>query len=125
MENSSFADKVVSWNVLAMALEPLLADLEHARPAQGQLQQVLAEMRLVSEGMEAQRASLRTFSLRRQTLTNEGRKLRNVLAAILQGHFGPDNIELIRFGLKPRVEGLRRNRKSKNKDQAPATISIS
>ncbi|HXU47022.1 MAG TPA: hypothetical protein VN783_15950 [Thermoanaerobaculia bacterium] len=125
MESSSFADKVQVWNVLTMNLEPLLGEVEHARPAHGQLQEVIAEMRVLSERMEAQRASTRTFALRRQALTKEGRKLRNVLAAILQGHFGLDSSELIKFGLKPRLDGVRRPRKPKGEGEAAAEVSSS
>ncbi len=70
--------------------------------------------------MEVQRSGFRDVAMQRQALVKNGRKLRNVLAAALQSHFGLESPELLKFGLKPRAETIRRPRKAKAaKDAVP------
>ena len=124
MNVSSYADKVQTWNVLAMNLEPILGDLEHAREAHGKFKELVESMRALSERVEVQRSGLRDVAMQRQALVRSGRKLRNVLAAALQAHFGLESPELIKFGLKPRPDGARRIRKAKPEEPAPEVPKI-
>ncbi len=118
MKVSSFADMRQTWGVLAMNMEPILGDVAHAGEAHAQFKALVEEMRLLIERVEVQRSGIRDLAMQRQALVKRGRKLRNVLAAALQSHFGLESPELIRFGVKPRAEEIRRTRPSKAAKQA-------
>ena len=120
MKVSSFADMRQTWGVLAMNMEPILGDVAHTQEDHAKFKQVVEEMRILSERVEVQRSGFRDLAMQRQALVKNGRKLRNVLAAALQSHFGLESPELLRFGVKPRVENIRRPRKVKSVKESVA-----
>ena len=113
MKVSSFADMRQTWGVLAMNMEPILGDVAHTQEDHAKFKQVVEEMRILCERVEVQRSGFRDLAMQRQALVKSGRKLRNVLAAALQSHYGLESPELLKFGVKPRVEDIRRPRKAK------------
>ncbi len=113
MNVSSYSDKVQAWGVLVMNMEPILGELGHAQETHAKLKELVETMRLMGERIEVQRSGLRDVALQREALIKSGRKLRNVLAAALQSHFGLESADLLKFGLKPRVENARRTGKAK------------
>ena len=113
MDVSSYSDKVQAWGVLVSNMEPLLGDLAHTQETHTQLKELVETMRLMGERVELQRAGLRDVALQREALIRSGRKLRNVLAAALQSRFGLESAELLKFGIKPRAERVRRGSKAK------------
>jgi hypothetical protein len=113
MDVSSYSDKVQAWGVLVMNMEPILGDMGHTQETHAKLKELVETMRLMGERIEVQRSGLRDVALQREALIKSGRKLRNVLAAALQSHFGLESADLLKFGLKPRVEGARRTSKAK------------
>lgn len=110
---SSYSDKVQAWGVLAMNMEPILGDLAHTQETHTKFKELVETMRLMGERIELQRAGLRDVALQRAALIKSGRKMRNVLAAALQSHFGFESADLLKFGINPRVEGARRTSKAK------------
>lgn len=112
MNVSSYSDKVQAWGVLVMGMEPFLGDLGHTQETHAKLKELVETMQLMGERIEAQRSGLRDVALRREALIKTGRKMRNVLAAALQSHFGFESAELLKFGINPRVEGARRKGKA-------------
>jgi hypothetical protein len=113
MDVSSYSDKVQAWGVLVKNMEPLLGDLGHTLETHAKLKELVETMRLMGERIEVQRAGLRDVALQREALIKSGRKMRNVLAAALQSHFGLESAELLKFGVKPRAERVRRTSKAK------------
>lgn len=113
MDVSSYSDKVQAWGVLVSSMEPLLGELAHAQETHTKLKELVETMRIMGERIELQRAGLRDVALQREALIKSGRKLRNVLAAALQSRFGLESAELLRFGIKPRAERVRRGSKAK------------
>jgi hypothetical protein len=113
MDISSYSDKVQAWGVLVMNMEPILGDLAHTQETHAKLKELVETMRLMGERIEVQRAGLRDVALQREALIKSGRKLRNVLAAALQSHLGLESADLLKFGIKPRAERVRRGSKAK------------
>jgi hypothetical protein len=123
MDVSSYSDKVQAWGVLVMNMEPILGDLAHTQETHTKLKELVETMRLMGERIELQRAGLRDVALQREALIKSGRKLRNVLAAALQSRFGLESAELLKFGVRPRAERVRRGSKAKRElEQLKAEI---
>jgi single-stranded DNA-specific DHH superfamily exonuclease len=113
MKVSSYSDKVQAWGVLVENMEPILGEMGHAAEAHTKFKELVETMRLMGERIEVQRSGLRDVALQREALIKSGRKMRNVLAAALQSHFGLESAELLKFGIQPRRERVRRKSKAK------------
>ncbi|HXU29989.1 MAG TPA: hypothetical protein VN851_05370 [Thermoanaerobaculia bacterium] len=118
MKVSSYSDKVQAWGVLVENMEPLLGEMGHAQEAHTKFKELVETMRLMGERIEVQRSGLRDVALQREALIKTGRKQRNALAAALQSHFGLESAELLKFGVRPRAERVRRGSKAKRELEA-------
>jgi hypothetical protein len=119
----ALSNKIRSWDLLNESLKPLLPEMPHMQPLQGELQGMLDGARTLDTEQEEARSRLRDLVRRRQEAERQGEILRRRVEAHLRGTFGYTNEELIKFGIKPRPRVIRRKAADKRPPVPPVEVS--
>lgn len=109
MATDGLSKDIGTWDMLSMNVRPRLSDLPQLEPTVKELDSVIFEGRLLQGVQETHRKQLRETNQRSRELARRGRSLRNKLVAGLQSAYGVESLELLGFGLPPRLP-KRRNR---------------
>ncbi|HXO21018.1 MAG TPA: hypothetical protein VOA87_13970 [Thermoanaerobaculia bacterium] len=108
MANRSFKELLGDWQTLFNSITPHLPDMPHLAKDHAALAPLLAEAQTLEDQQELQKSQLLQTNDRRLQIIQQGRTLRNQLAAGLKSSLGLDNKQLVEFGLKPRAKDLSR-----------------
>ena len=111
-------DRLNRWEVLNANFKQHLDNLPDMKPKQEEFEQVIAQDLALAAQYNQLVGTARNLILERRGLAKKGNQLRNVLVAALRHSFGPDNLQLTEFGVKPRI--FRRKKKEDVKKPAPA-----
>jgi hypothetical protein len=106
-------ENLVTWRTMVANLAPRLDDLPFLREQHASLSALVARAEKLEAQQSRYKAKLQKVNQERMAAAREGRRLRNRLAAGLQGAFGPESARLVEFGVPPRPENQRRNRPTK------------
>jgi len=112
MATDVLSKKLGTWDMLTMNVKPRLPELSQLEPTVRELDSVIFEGRLLQGIQETHRKQLRETTQRSKDLERRGRSLRNKLVAGLQSAYGVDSLELLGFGVNPRLP-TKRNRPTK------------
>ena len=99
-------ERIARWKVMAVALEPQLAELPLVVPLHTELKGVILQSEALDTRHEALKAETQEINRNRDELAARGDELRNRLAAALKTVHGFGSEKLIEFGIQPkRVRG--------------------
>jgi hypothetical protein len=112
MASQSFAEQMNLSTTLVNTLKEHLTGMPHLAPLHQELEAVITEGRALEDLKGLHTAQLRDTNAQRRELEKRGRELRLRLASALRAAFGPDNLKLLEFGVKPRAV-VRRRRATK------------
>jgi len=112
MATIDLTKKIGTWDVLTMNVKPRLPELPQLEPTVKELDAVIFEGRELQGLQEIHRKQLRETTQRSKELARRGRSARNRLVAGLQSAYGVDSLELLGFGVPPRLP-QKRNRLTK------------
>lgn len=121
MAGFALAKYIADWDLLLVALKPLLTDLPHLNPHAQELEALLAEARSLDFEQQSLRGRLQDTVKKRRGVERRGRDLRSRLAAQLRGTLGFDNDTLLGFGVPPRRA---RRKKSTTESPPPETPEV-
>jgi len=106
-------EKIVILTTLHDSLSPALQELPHLARDHAAMAAVIARARDLESLQDLATAELRRINRARADLDKEGRELRNRVVSTLRGTFGPDSLELVKYGIRPRPQVIRRRRLSR------------
>ena len=121
MATDSLSKDIGFWDMLSMNVKPRLLELPQLEPTVKELDTVIFEGRVLQGTQETHRKQLRETNQRSKELARRGRSLRNKLVAGLQSAYGVESLELLGFGLPPRLP-KRRNRLTKAQKEEKARM---
>ncbi len=107
MATPTFKAKITSWSTLNQNLKAQLPTLPHLQGQQQDLEQLIADAHGLEAQQTVQTAALRETNRQRFDLEKRGDDLRERLAGSLRGQFGPKDMKLLEFGVKPKAERRR------------------
>lgn len=99
----SLSAKITLWKLLDNRIAERLAEMPHVQEAHARLRQLVAEAETVQARFELHRAGWREASIRNEQIERECEELRIRLTGALHFQLGPKSVQLIEFGLKPRL----------------------
>jgi hypothetical protein len=102
---NSFPAKITRWKLLDKRIEDRLSEMPHLQESRERLRQLIAEAEATQARFEVNRVAWRVDSERSAEITREAEDLRSRLTGALHYQFGPKNVELAEFGVKPRRAG--------------------
>jgi hypothetical protein len=108
-----FKEKIVDLTTLHDNLAPLLTDMPHLAKDHAALAGVLTQLRELESHQDGARGELRSVNKQRAGLAKEGRKLGSRLTTVMRGTLGPDNTDLVRYGIQPLTPAPRGKRLTK------------
>jgi hypothetical protein len=103
MPRRSFTENLVGWEAMVTNLEPLVAVLPHIAEDHARLSALATEGRGFESEQDTHLRMIRETNQKRNLLQVSARKLQIKLEATVRGHFGPDSIQLVGYGIKPRL----------------------
>lgn len=115
-------DRLNRWEVLNANMKQHLDNLPDMKPKQAEFEQLIAQDLALAAQYNQLVGTARNLILERRVLAKKGNQLRNVLVAALRLAFGPENLQLTEFGVKPRVA---RKKKTDAKKPEPAGPVVS
>lgn len=101
MPRTSYADFVIDWEQLVIALSAHAADLTHLEPQRVELEATIGEVRDLHGRMNLLRSELNQTSKDFQAGMTRGKDLSNRLRSGVKQQFGIRSEELIKFRMKP------------------------
>src|SRR5215207_9872968 len=121
MATVDLTKKIGTWDVLTMNVKPRLPELPQLEPTVKELDAVIFEGRELQGLQEIHRKQLRETTQRSKDLVRRGRSSRNKLVAGLQSAYGVESLELLGFGVPPRLP-KRRTRLTKAQKEEKARL---
>ncbi|HYU33890.1 MAG TPA: hypothetical protein VEW48_17190 [Thermoanaerobaculia bacterium] len=112
MATDGLSKKLGNWDMLTTNVKPRLPELPQLVATVQELDSVIFEGRALQGVQETHRMQLRETTQRSKELERRGRSLRNRLVAGLQSAYGVDSLELLGYGINPRLP-VKRNRLTK------------
>lgn len=109
MATEGLSKSLGTWDMLSTNVRPRLPELPQLGSTVSELDAVIFEGREIQGVQETHRKQLRETTQRSKDLARRGRSLRNRLVAGLQSAYGVDSLELLGFGVQPRLQ-QKRNR---------------
>jgi len=103
MATDSLSKNLGTWDMLTMNVKPRLPELPQLDPTVQALDAVIFEGRVLQGIQETHRKQLRETTQRSKDLARRGRDLRNKLVAGLQSAYGVESLELLGYGVQPRL----------------------
>jgi hypothetical protein len=107
--------------MLTMNVKQRLPELSQLEPTVKELETVIFEGRELQGTQEIHRKQLRETNQRSRDLVRRGRSVRNKLVAGLQSAYGVESLELLGFGVQPRLQ-KRRTRLTKAQKEEKARL---
>src|SRR6185436_20282184 len=108
MATDSLSLYLGTWYMLSTNVKPRLAEeLSHLEPTVQELDTVIFEGRALQGVQETHRKQLRETTQRSKELARRGRSIRNRLVGGLQMAYGVDSLELLGYGVQPRLQQKR------------------
>lgn len=117
MARTSFADLVVDWEQLSVALVANKADLPHLEALGIELQALLEKARNLSIQQDAQKAVVQQTTKEMMAAIDQGKLLATQLRAGVLSVYGSRSEKLVEFRMKPY-----RRRTRAAKPEAPARV---
>jgi len=109
MATDSLSLYLGTWYMLSTNVKPRLAEeLSHLEPTVQELDTVIFEGRALQGVQETHRKQLRETTQRSKELARRGRSIRNRLVGGLQMAYGVDSLELLGYGVQPRLQQKRK-----------------
>ena len=109
MASNTFAKVVTDCDLLKASIEPLLTEMPHLTPEHTELVSFLADLRSLNTRQKELTGQLRRTIRLRQEAEVRGQDLRSRVAAQLRGKLGFKNEQLLKFGVPPRRQRVRRS----------------
>lgn len=116
-------DRLNRWEVLNANFKNHLESLPDMKPKQEEFEQLISQDLALAAQYNQLVGTARNLILQRRAVAKKGNQLRNILVAALRHNFGPDNLQLTEFGVKPRI--ARKKKKEDGKKPAPAEPTVS
>jgi hypothetical protein len=112
--------KIARWKLLETRLRPLVGEQPHLAEAHAELQRLITEAEALESELEIRRAAFREIHKKRNAVAKAGDALRFRFLGALNFAIGPENTQLLEYGLKPRQPGGGRSSKPEAaKEPAP------
>jgi hypothetical protein len=121
MAPESLSKNIGTWDMLTMNVKQRLPELSQLEPTVKELETVIFEGRELQGTQEIHRKQLRETNQRSRDLVRRGRSVRNKLVAGLQSAYGVESLELLGFGVQPRLQ-KRRTRLTKAQKEEKARL---
>ncbi len=99
--SKSYAETVITWDKLLVALEANIADLPDLETSRQRLQVIRDQITAFATEQAAATASRQQATQRVEFLLAQGRKLATVLRTTVREHYGNRNQKIAEFGLQP------------------------
>jgi hypothetical protein len=109
MAGTTFAKVVTDCDLLKTSMEPLLTEMPHLAPEHTELVSFLDDARSLNTRQNELTGQLRQTIRLRQEAEVRGQDLRSRVAAQLRGKLGFKNEQLLKFGVPPRRQRVRRS----------------
>ena len=122
--SDSFVEKTQRWVTLCANAEPLIGLLPAAQNLHSGLKDATTELGGLEERIQDLEGQTLTLAMRRQELVRKATEDADRLKVHLQALLGPKNPELLKLGIRPRLQRKRAPR-VKAKPQAPVNASAS
>lgn len=120
----SKTDKIARWKLLEARLQQLVGEQPHLGEAHAELQRLIAEAEALASQHQIHRAALRETAKKRNAVAKAGDALRFRFLGALNFALGPENTQLLEYGLKPRLPaGGRPAKPEAGRDPAPRPAS--
>jgi hypothetical protein len=103
-------EKIVNLTTLYDNLSAALQEMPHLARDHAAIGSVIARAYELESLLDAATGEVRRINRERVDLEKEGRELRNRVVDGLRGALGADNVELAKFGIRPRPRLIRRRR---------------
>lgn len=94
--------KIQGWRLLVDNGRKELGHLTHVQGDLEELERTAQEVDILRSQQTQALVALREITFKVRTLTKHADRIRGRLGASLRGHYGYDNLALIRYGFKPR-----------------------
>ncbi len=120
MAANSLVARISRWDTLVTNLEPDLTDMQHLSADFAQLKEILLKSREFEAHQELLRSQSQGNTAERQSLAQEGDRLRRRIGASLQWKHGFGSENLLKFGFRPRRQPARSKKQAK-----PVLMSVS
>lgn len=120
MPTRNFQAQLSRWEVLNTNLKTHLDQLPHLQPGQLELEQKIAEGKVLDAQQSQLTAALRQTVVRRQNLEKETNHLREFLDSGLRHAFGTTSQKLHEFEIRPRIRRTRAATVPKPAEAGPA-----
>jgi len=101
-------------------MEAVIPDIAHAQEQHADLKATHSEVVRLTAEIAGHESALSDAFKKREEGIARGRRLRNLLKAALQNHFGFDSPELLKFDIRPADPRRRRKKKA---EATPTTAS--
>ncbi len=102
---TTLAAKIDRWEGMINNLQPLLDEVPQLKPAHAQLQQTVADAKVLRDQLRNMKAMVQSGSSQRKNLMATGEELFARLSLGLRSAYGPKNERLAAFSVKPRKSG--------------------
>jgi hypothetical protein len=104
MAIDGLSKKAGTWDALAINVKARLQEVPHLTESVEAFAGVVGEIREFQSVHDSHNRQLRETTQRGKDLERRARSLRNRLVTGLQSAYGPDNLVLLDFGVKPRLQ---------------------
>lgn len=112
MSTETLSKEYGSWSALNANVKTRLPELAHLGDPVSEMDSLLGDIQELQSVQDVHRRQLRETTEKSRELLRRGRLLRNRLVAGVQSAYGHDSVQMVEFGIKPRVAN-KRNRKRK------------
>jgi hypothetical protein len=102
---TTLAAKIDRWEGMINNLQPLLDEVPQLKPAHGQLQQTVADAKVLRDQLRNLKAVIKGSTAQRKDVMATGEELFARLSLGLRSAYGPKNERLAAFSVKPRKSG--------------------
>jgi len=96
-----FKEKIVDLTSMHDNLAPLLTEMPHLARDHAALAGLLTRLRELESRQDLASGELRSINRQRVDLAKEGSKLGSRLSSVMRGTLGPDNLDLVKYGIQP------------------------
>jgi ABC-type transporter Mla subunit MlaD len=102
---TTLAAKIDRWEGMINNLQPLLDEVPQLKPAHAQLQQTVADAKVLRDQLRSMKAVVKSGSSQRKSLMSTGEELFSRLSLGLRSAYGPKSERLAAFAVKPQKTG--------------------
>ncbi len=102
---TTLAAKIDRWEGMINNLQPLLDEVPQLKPAHAQLQQTVADAKVLRDQLRSMKAVVKSGSSQRKSLMSTGEELFSRLSLGLRSAYGPKSERLASFVVKPLKTG--------------------